>query len=312
MPSWERLTAELCDLDVKTVDVLKTKGIPLTSQLAVSLDALGDHAGKQWIDRVRRHLYAGFGQQLKERGNLSYEDLKRQEIFKEASPNVREFFKLTNPALVEIVRMCSIETGENERRFEANSRVGAVLTTNLDSLIQICDRAIHGSPRMLRTIERANKKREAGKTSLYHLHGYLIPHANAEPRMEAADRLVLTEIEYTERNDNPNNWAAITLHWVLREFPVVFVGCSMTDDLVRRALYRSRHERIADAKAESRPSRIEEAKRPKHFAVCKWLEEKYIREALKKSFSLMDLYPLWVKDYDKQLPERLKQLGDKI
>jgi hypothetical protein len=54
-----------------------------------------------------------------------------------------------------------------------------------------------------------------------------------------------------QRNDNPNHWAAATLQWALREFPILFVGYSMTGALVRRALYRSRIERQTDAKAES-------------------------------------------------------------
>ena len=65
----------------------------------------------------------------------------------------------------------------------------------------------------------ASKNAKAGKISLYHLHGYITPYKDVDPGDEAPDRLILTELEYTQRNDNPNHWAAATLQWALPSSP---------------------------------------------------------------------------------------------
>ncbi|HQZ67236.1 MAG TPA: SIR2 family protein, partial [Planctomycetaceae bacterium] len=173
-----------------------------------------------------------------------------------------------------------------------------------------CDRALHGSPRMLRTIERASKSTHADKVPLYHLHGYLLPFPNTEAKREAADRLILTEQEYIARTDQPYHWAATILHWALVESPVVFIGCSMVDELCRRALYRTRAQRIEDATAESvRRGRRQSV--AKHFAVCK-LSDEATNSAIEQSYALLDLNPVWGRNYTTELPDRLSELRKRL
>jgi hypothetical protein len=136
--------------------------------------------------------------------------------------------------------------------------------------------------------------------------------SEASPRREAGDRLLLTELEYTERNDNPSHWASAVLHWALREFRMIFVGCSMTDSLVRRALCRTRFERLKDMEAEFRGSLPKSRRKPKHFVACNTKGDEQLEATLLKSYEEMDLNVLWVKDYEEDLPARLKILRDAL
>ena len=249
---------------------------------------------------LRESLYQDFRCQLSEKG-LDFEAFRPMLHSKApANSKIADYFRDNNRALHEIVRMCAI-------RENGMARIIALLTTNLDSLIQYCDRAIHGSPRMLRTIERASKSTHSHKVPLYHLHGYLQPFQDTEAKREAADRMILTEQEYIARTDQPYHWAATILHWALVESPVVFIGCSMEDELCRRALYRTRAQRIDDANAES-ARRGKKHSNPKHFAVCKFSDEATNRFT-EQSYALLDLNPLWVRDYKTtELPERLSEL----
>jgi hypothetical protein len=135
-------------------------------------------------------------EQLDQEG-LSADRLREAEDEKIADQQVRDFFQKTNPSLSHLIELCSVK--DSQKRFIPNPHIGAVLTTNVDSLIQMCDRAGHGSPRILRTIERASTKSKVGKISLYHLHGYITPYEDVDPSVLAPDRLILTEFEYTQR-----------------------------------------------------------------------------------------------------------------
>ena len=96
-------------------------------------------------------------------------------------------------------------------------------------------------------------------------------------------------------------------------------------------MYRSRKERVKDAHAESEKEsqiaresksakavearslksedRLRRISRPKHFAVCVDPTNEYVKDALIKSYRLMDLNILWVEDFDKDLPRRLGELS---
>jgi hypothetical protein len=216
--------------------------------------------------------------------------LKEMERSKKKNEVISKFLRKTNPALFELVKLCG------------QPNVKMLLTTNLDALLQLCDRAVNGSPKSLRTIERASKSiKNKEKVPLYHLHGYIRPYKTSSSH-EAADVLVLTEREYVERNDDPYNWAAVMLHWALRDSPMIFVGCSMTDSLIRRALFRTRSERLAARKAEGKNNVT-----PRHFVVYRF-EKHLSRELFEKSMKLLDLNVLWVEDFEKDLPRRFKVL----
>lgn len=303
LPSWKDLVARLSGWGPETIRSLQRGSVGLTTQLQLVRRRYRSDA--HWTEAVRGALYRDFRVQIGEEARsipgLNVQDFGSRESLSLA--RVREFFALTNPALMRIIEACSV-TGPDGP--EANEQVAAVLTTNLDGLIQVCDRACHGS-RILRTVERATASSEAGKISLYHLHGYL-QLERCLPRKEAADRLVLTEDEYLQRNDDPYSWANVTLHWALREFPVIFVGCSMTDDLIRRALRRSVREQQDQAKAVRSTRRGKEWWR-RQFAVMQLDRNPSINRAVNESLAFLGVWPLWVRDYRSDLLSRLHDIG---
>lgn len=305
MPDWGRFAQRLAGLPDTTASGGKLAGTSFEALFGIAKRA----SGSAWHERVRQELYTGLLEQVSESAaripGLTLQDFGRGAADgrgrARARARAREFFEETNPVLTELVRMCG-------NRGKGNSRVGAVLTTNVDGLIQLCDRAVHGS-RTLRTIERSSARAEYGKVSLYHLHGYLLPPSARQTSSEAADRLVLTEEDYLVRNDDPNGWASGVLHFVLREFPTIFIGCSMADQLIRRALYRTQREREADLKAKYGEEVVPEKKLRRHFAVLR-LDEKYpARNELRSAeFSQLGVWPLWVRNYHDELGGRLGRL----
>lgn len=309
MPDWAQLVAELsAHKSVERVWELYKRGVSLPSQLGIAeADFLRHESSRngraEWGELLRKVLYSEFWQSLSKH-SIGDKQIRRMLKSKESADTlVSKYFHATNPALHEVVRMCSIRSDCESRN---KSRIVSVLTTNLDSLLQICDRAVHGSPRALRTIERASKSTDSDKVPLYHLHGFLLPFPNTPAKKEAADRLILTEQEYISRTDQPNHWAATVLHWALGESPVVFIGCSMEDELCRRALYRTRAQRIEDAAAES-SRRMAKHSQPKHFVVCSFRDNE-TNALVTKSLNLIDLNPLWVRNYEEELPDRLRDL----
>jgi hypothetical protein len=278
---------------------------------AVAHFAVRDRKAKRQQRRVEGKgtatIYDGFLAQVAEK-STEIADLSVSDFGSEAAGSggrVSRFFQATNPVLWEIVRVCGQSRSGHYRK---NDRIGVLLSTNLDGLPQLCDRAIHGSPRMLRTVERASAEAHVDKIPLYQLHGYLLPPSGASKiRGEAADGLVLTEAEYVARTDGPYAWANVTLHWAVRQFPVVFIGCSMTDDLIRRALHRSCRERTEDYSAKKSGKPLKETVRRRHFAVTRLHKDNEVNQVRNQSAAALGLWPLWVEDYDRDLPTRLRE-----
>ncbi len=310
LPSWAELTARLSSSRRERVESLVRQGVPLVSQLNLAREqVLGQGGETLWLERVHEALYRGFKAQLAQRGIDLDETAAHWQSGKADEKALRgraaKVFRGTNPALVELVSMCSVRG-----RRVPTPRVVAVLTTNLDSLLQLCDWSVNGASRQLTTIERSNRPSDVGVVSLYHLNGYVNLFSDAALQAGTADRLVLTEEEYTHRNDSPNHWAATTLHWLFRECPVLFVGCSMNDSLVRRALYRTRRERLTDLQSEKLRTRRRYSG-AKHFVVREYPKSRETAAALQRSDELMDVRPVWVRDWS-ELSDRLRQVREAL
>jgi hypothetical protein len=306
IPSWAGLTGMLTKKNEVEVTTLERSGISFSAQIGIAKNALEAQGDDDWIESIRSSLYRATLEQI-ENPDLAIPGLSRKDLWRKddaSRARIVEFFRKTNPLLLEIVKSCSIKSGT---RYEMTQRIGAILTTNLDCFIQICDRAYHGTPRILRTVERSNTETDAEKIPLYHLHGYLQV-KKPLPGHEAADRLVLTEDEYLERNDNPYSWASVIMHWGLREFPVIFIGCSMNDELMRRALRRLAIERIKDLRAERGGRSFSEKRWRRHFTVALWSRDLAVNEARNASLASLGVWPLWVKDYDGDLLTRAQEL----
>lgn len=237
-------------------------------------------AVSKWSKLMRKCMYAGLTTWMNDKGLQFPERLwhtcdkaekhKIASALKDFAARVRE----ERPVLAQIVKMC----GANRKKQVADGPgIAAVITFNFDSLVQEYDRAIHRSPKALRTIERASKSRHVGKIPLYQVHGLLRPTKpirsgkedtdDGDYSKETPDRLVFCEDEYTERSDNLLGFATTTILQSLREHTCIFVGCSMTDELMRRALLRNRKELVDALKAEEVIPEKWERKLRRHFAV---------------------------------------------
>jgi hypothetical protein len=301
LPSWKDFIGHLGGWSEDEVAVCMADGMSLISLCEV---ARSQTTSAKWKESVRHALYEGFRAQVNEHARkiagLSIADFDSKDGARRK--RVSRFFKATNPVLWEIVRVCGVGASKHPRK---NDRIGALLSTNLDALPQLCDRAVHGA-RILRTVERASTEPHAEKIPLYQLHGYILPPRERPiTRGEAADALVLTESDYVARTDGPYAWANVTLHWAVREFPVVFIGCSMTDDLIRRALLRSCRERSEDYSAKKSVEAAEITQR-RHFAVRRLHREDRVNRLWNQSAAVLGLWPLWVENYDKDLALRVR------
>jgi hypothetical protein len=299
MPTWKSLAKRMAG---EKADIVEESGLAFEAKF--ELFKKWHNSDALWSEHLRSHLYQGFRKQA-EAAKLKPEHFSRRTMKTDEKirQRVYDLFRRKNPALVNLVQACSIEVGKN---FVENPRIGAVLTTNVESLIQLCDRACHCS-RILRTHERSDVAAHAHKIPLYQLHGYLTPWKARDG--EAADRLVFTESEYLERNDNPHFWANIVLHWALREFIVIFVGCSMTDPLIRRALHRTRLERIRDLTAKRKTQAEIDNEALRHFATCE-RRTNGLDRIVEDSWSGLGVSPLWVRDLSEELPAGTEWLRD--
>jgi hypothetical protein len=303
LPSWPGLVAKIGGKSVTHVRAMEEQGVSLQCQLSLYQQSMNR---RDWAAKVRECLYFDLFKLIESSNGLipglSPDDLMSPS--RSARDRMCKFLSLTNPVLLEIVKACSIRRG---KRTRVNPSIGAILTTNIDAMLQICDHAHHSS-RILRTVERANTETSATKTSVYHLHGYLQPRPRG-PGHETPDRLILTDDEYLDRNDNPYSWASVMLHWALREYPVIFVGCSMSDELVRRALLRSRHERWRDLRAERSNRESREERWRRQYAVMKDPKDDAMKEAQNATLARLGVWPLWVSDYENDLLQRMQALG---
>jgi hypothetical protein len=200
-----------------------------------------------------------------------------------------------NPTLRAVASLCaSKEPRTND--FEPNEKIHAVVTFNLDSLVQTYVRARYGK-RLLRTVERPSASSNPRKISIYHMHGFLRFDRKAhEPTKEASDAVVLTEQDYFNFFNNPMSLFNYTFMYLLREFSCLFVGLSMQDENIRRLLHFSKLERVRSYWSEG----VKEPARDKlirHFALLRRTVSSVDR-ALEESLLPLGTEVLWVHDYD--------------
>ena len=306
LPFWDGFIQALGNWSAQEMAKFKESGTSLMSLCEIAKHQPSELA---WTERVRHALYEKFLEQIdaesKRIHGLTSADLSSKSDT--SRTRVNEFFQDSNPVLWEIVNACGSPDGTG--RYHANDNIGALLTTNLDGLPQLCDRALHGR-RLIRTVERAATEAHLGKIPLYQLHGYLMPPGVSRGlRGEAADGFVLTESEYLGRTDGPYAWANVTLHFVVREMPVIFVGCSMSDDLIRRALLRSRRERADSfAATQANTDEVHEHIVRRHFVVmCRDPDDEKTNRIRNLGTAMLGAWPLWITDYDKDLPARVRE-----
>jgi|SRR5215472_558424 len=325
LPGWRQFAkrlAEAADLAESQICLLEKGGRTLPAIISMIQDRVWKKEGayscqdrqRVWTTLVRDVLYRDFKRALSQHG-IDPEDerfrrfLRAEQDLKKEHRRLCEYMEKRFASLTAIVELCSAPASREDpdRKWVPQRGIRALLTYNVDALIQIYDRARHGR-RVFRTVERSSKKARGRKIPLYQLHGYLQP-LDVGPNHEATDRLVFTEHEYHKRTDEAFNFAMTSTLWALRETVCVFVGCSMTDELMRRGLYRSRKERIRDSRYEGKDLISAEEEALRHFAVLPIEDHK---GELERDLRLLGVRPLWVHDFNRDLPRRILDLKSKL
>jgi hypothetical protein len=195
-----------------------------------------DQADK-FVDLLRAHLYGSPRfQNIRRLMNGIPVDNVRKTLF-DWTPLVME---LQNNTTLAAVGDLLLDPGAPEAR--ANPKIGAVLTTNADNLLQTYVMGRAGGRRLLTTVDRASVGDHPHMISIYHLHGWLDVREQRE-RAIVTPPLVFRESEYFDTIGNPNAFANYTAQSLFQRRNVLFIGTSMEDVNVRRWLYNSFEER---------------------------------------------------------------------
>jgi hypothetical protein len=294
LPSWSELLERLADGLGETESLFGDSGrssVPLPVVASILQARCGSRT--EFIKRVRETLYRDFpffpgGVTKANRGRL-VEEIRRK-----------------NLTLRTVASLCARrEIGQ--RGYTTNPRVRAVVTFNLDAVLQAYVYARY-EKRLLRTIERASAQAFPERTNLYHMHGYLRFDQKAGNRMkEAPDAVVLTEQDYFDFFGDPTGLFNYTFLYLLREWPCLFVGLSMQDENIRRLLHFSKKERERGLKNEGRKAAQARLEVLRHFAILKRSDAPRSDRAVEESLGGLGTSVLWIDDHA-ELEPRLRAM----
>jgi len=156
-----------------------------------------------------------------------------------------------NETLNALISFCAApEAGSSnwERKWTVNPKVGAILTTNYDNLLEGSFGSKYGQSGMLKPVARATSDEHGGGGAtipVYHMHGYVsyVHDASTPDGVKASEDLVLAEEDYYRAYYNLLSFSSVAATSFLRRYPSIFIGCSMADRNLRRILYHVRRER---------------------------------------------------------------------
>jgi hypothetical protein len=244
--------------------------------------------------------------------NLVRQALYRDFPFKQAvgKANHTRFAKHirdTNATLHAVGTMCGIRV--DARRFRSNPRIRSVMTLNIDALLEMYTRARFRG-RVLRTVERAAASASVTKIHSYHVHGYLVREFSSSTRphraMEADDRLILTEQQYFDVVANANGFVNYTMLYLLREYRFLFIGLSMRDPNLRRALHLSFAERVRELVAEGESEERARTRSTRHWAIMARRDAE-LDAATTVLLEVLGVRPVWITDWN-EIPLVLQAL----
>jgi hypothetical protein len=130
-------------------------------------------------------------------------------------------------------------------RVAVNRRVGAILTTNYDNLVEGSFGTKYGKSGLLRPVGRPPAPYRPGTIPVYHCHGYI---SYAPPRapgigVEVSD-LLISQHDYFGAFYDQLGFGNVVAANFFRRWPSLFIGSRMTDRNIRRVLYQTRVESI--------------------------------------------------------------------
>jgi SIR2-like domain len=298
LPTWDdlltRVAAAEADGGTGLLDELsrmRDKDVPLPVVASVLQQRCGGRT--EFVDRVRRALYRDF-------------EFFPDGVTKSNRRQLVNSVRKRNPTLRAVASLCaSRESGKD--RYSPNPRIRAVVTFNLDAVLQAYAYARY-EKRLLRTIDRASAQAIPDRINVYHIHGYLrFDNKVGDPAKEAPDLVVLTESDYFDFFNDPTSLFNYTVLYLLREWPCLFIGLSMQDGNMRRLLHFSTKERSAALESEHRGAEPAAHRPLRHFAILKQSEWPQLVRALEDSLRALGTEILWVDDFD-EIEPRLRDM----
>ena len=177
---------------------------------------------------------------------------------------------------------------DKEFQIEANIKVGGILTTNYDNLVE---GAFHTKYRrnLLKPVGRSSSReaeRDRRLIPVYHIHGYLGYRELGTKHAESkTPDIVIAEDDYFQAFYDPLGFGNYIAMSFLRRFPCLFIGSSMTDQNLRRFLFHLAKNRDATAPHQGR------------FAILKTFgaPEEELTDAVLLSYGVETI---WIDDLD--------------
>jgi hypothetical protein len=294
LPDWTRLLERVADRlgdGASLFSDLRNNRIPLPVVASILEERCGSRT--KFIKHIREALYRDFpffpdGVTKANRGDL-----------------IRDV-RTKNPTLHAVASLCA-RRGHGDRTYTPNPRVRAVVTFNLDAVLQAYVYARY-EKRLLRTIERASAQAIPERTNIYHMHGFLrFDEKVDDPAKEAPDAVVLTEQDYFDFFGDPSSLFNYTFLYLLREWPCLFVGLSMQDENIRRLLHFSKKERVRGFENEGRKPNEVRREVLRHFAILKRSDAPRSDRAVEESLRPLGTSVLWIDDHA-ELQPRLQEM----
>lgn len=243
--------------------------------------------GTVWLELLQKALYRDF----------PFHDAIKSETRQQ---ELARFVHERNPTMRAVAASCAQRTGARAR-FDANERVRAIVSFNVDSVFRAYARARYGVY-LFRTIEGATKVGRTGRIPVYHMHGLLKFERDSRTADEDAMHCVFTEAEYFDFFNRPNSVFNYTFLYLLREFNCLFIGMSMNDENIRRLLHYSTAEKRELAAVQGQIDL--ERKALRHFAILKRSEAPRLDELTDVALRRLGTRVLWINDFQ-EIPQRL-------
>ena len=318
IPSWNDLLRVMVKKYVKGADKNTFKQLVKNNlSLTAIASLLEEHCGNRhdFVEAVRETLYDGF-------------PFKNRKVDKYTSGEVVRFIRKgdvkdefrkcrvkyrPNPTLRSIGALCTVRRMEKNRKGKlvprnfSNRRVRAIVTLNMDALLQTYVSAF-STKRLIRTVERPSAEPFAGSINLYHMHGYLhFDPVEKSHKRDSAESVILTEQDYYDFFNQPNKMFNYTFLYLLREYPCLFIGLSMQDENIRRLLHYSKLERM-QALANKKGISIEQLGKRKalmdkeikrHFVVLVRSKNPQVNAANEETLGALGVKVLWLSSYSR-------------
>ena len=183
-------------------------------------------------------------------------------------------------------------------RIDINPKVGGILTTNYDNLVEGSFGSKFGKG-LLKPVGRVTSRETSQRKKVipvYHIHGYVsyVPPEDDPQGVKASDMLVISQDDYFERFYDPLGFSNYIAMSFLRRFPSLFIGSAMKDLNIRRFLYHLRKERGDDVKT------------PNYFAIlpATGTSQDYFMDNILEFYGVKTI---WIEKFE-EIGEILKQL----